>query len=320
MTDTDTLLDSLKDAREFAQTTKQVEYLLVRNSDDSTELGELEIKRNVQNELRQVMTDEITRFVDAVRSGGTLLEELETANTFRDESILQYIPADELPPTDLFALLQNRSSYPHTTYSDGDDPDFQLIRVRDPNGKLLIGVQNYRGDQIIDTSTKATIWYNNKVYDKFSTDLVQVPQKINVLYYDGWVFIVSPKSFERMFEMRDAYEERAKEVLNEFSNQNIEFAREEQMEDWLLGNLNMLRKMYQVGELDMPAQATPQEFKRIIDKYNPPVDYTMKGGKIELDVEEYTDIWKILRVFTDSYSEGEILDVQWEIDQKRLNE
>jgi hypothetical protein len=49
------------------------------------------------------------------------------------------------------------------------------------------------------------------------------------------------------------------------------------------------------------------------------VRYEKKNGHIELDIEEYTDVWELLRILNLDYAEAELIpDAKMEIESKRI--
>ncbi len=161
---------------------------------------------------------------------------------------------------------------------------------------------------------------DNGVYTKFEGDLLIVPESLNAVYYDGHVFVRTPKSFEKMFEMREEYEQKAESVINSFEAAGIQFADKKVKEEWLAeGEIRILRKLYSVHENEIPKYATPKDISRIIDKYDVGVTYQRKNGHIELDIDEYTDVWELLRVLNSDYAEAELIpDAKLEIESKRV--
>lgn len=320
MTDQDDAADLLKEAREFAEGNTTTDYLLVHKRENGPEIQELEFRRVVQNEFQKLVSDALTDFVDKIRDGSLSVRELSTGNTISDESLIQHASSDDLPNTDLFNALTKNKSYPTTRYRKDDKPDFQLIKVSDGN-EVLIGVQNHQSLKTYDASQNGiSLMYNNDVYSKFEGDLLIVPERLNAIYFRDQVFVRTPKSFEKMFDMREEYEKKAKSVLTKFEKSGIKFSDDTVKNDWLAeGEIRILRKLYSVHDNEIPKYATPNEMGRLIEKYDVDVSYEKKNSHIELDIEEYTDVWELLRILNLDYAEAELIpDAKMEIESKRI--
>ncbi|RQG93087.1 DUF4868 domain-containing protein [Natrarchaeobius halalkaliphilus] len=320
MTTQNDAADTLKNAREFVQGNTSTDYLLVHKRETGPEIQTLEFRKTVQNELEKLFADVLTSYIDKVRDGSVGIRNLSAINTVTDESLIQHATIDELPDTELFRSLTSDSTYPTTKYDKNDPPDFQLIKVSDGK-KHLIGIQNHRSLKTYDASKSGIpLLYRDAVYSKFESDLLIVPEALNAIYFEDQLFVMTPKSFEKMFEMRDEYEQKAETVISNFEDSGIRFSKSKITDDWMInGDIRVLRKLYTVHENEIPTYATPDRIKMVIDKYDIEVQYRKKNGFIELDIEEYTDIWKLLRLLNSDYAEAELIpDARLEIESKRI--
>lgn len=319
MTDYKTAQEQLKAAREFVGGNTSIEYLLVHKRESGPQVRSLEFRRPVQQEFEMLVSDVLTTFIDSLRDKSTKVRALSAISTATDESNIQHAKIEDLPDTELVRALSRDRDYPTTKYDKDDKPDFQLIKATDGT-KTFIGVQNHQSLKTYGaTDNGIPLLYTNTVYSKFDGDLLIVPESLNAVYFDGDVFVMTPKSFEKMFEMRDEYEEQAKEVIEEFHSSGIRFADERIPRKWLMGDIRILRKLYAVYDNEIPKFATPDNIQEVIDKYDVAVQYQRKNGHIELDIEQYTDIWKLLKVLNSDYAEAELIpDARLEIDGKRI--
>lgn len=312
--------DRLKEAREFALGNTSTEYLLVHKRDAGPEVRSLEFRRDVQDELEKLVGDVLTEYIDKVRDGSRPIRDMSAVNTVSDAAILQHAPIEGLPQTDVVQILAANREYPSARYDSDDPPDFQLIKITDGN-KTLIGVQNHGALKTYNASKRGIpLMYRGDVYSKFEGDLLIVPESLNAIYFDGHVYVISPKSFEKMFEMREEYKQQATRVIDLFKESGITFADDKIPEEWMKeGDIRILRKLYTIHENEIPKHATPQNIAEIIDKYDVNVLYSKQNGTIELDIERYVDIWKLLKVLNSDYAEAELIpDARLEIDSKRI--
>lgn len=311
-------IEKLSQAREFADGRTEAELLLVRKEHGDPHVGKLEIDATVQNDISALFSKGLTSIIDSLRNGKTLPRELDIANTVADGSTLQIAPVDSLPDSELSQVLISRDSHGTTTYTEKPKPSFQLLRISEPGGKILVGVQSYHDYDFVQTDGEVALWYDNTEYSKFDGNLLVLKPKLNSIYYDGWVFVNSASMFEQMFEMRNEYEKRAEEALDGFQDSGIIFDNQEKTRQWLTSQMNMLRGMHEIHDNELHDKITPDKVEQLISKYELDerfsISYERNGSDIKLGVEEYTDTWKLLKLLAAKYAEDDIMGTQWEID------
>lgn len=312
-------IDCLREARDFAEGNTTTDYLLVHKKPEGPEIAALDFRGVVQNEMKKLVSNALTTFLDDIRDGRLSINGLSAINTVTEDSTLQHAHEADLPETALFRALTTDKDYPNTTYDKEDPPDFQLIKISDGQ-KTLIGVQNHQTLKTYNNSQSGlSLLYEDSVYTKFEGDLLIVPESLNAVYFDGHIFVRTPKSFEKMFNMRNEYESKAKNVLGALREAGIDFADNRVPKEWLLGDIRILRKMYQISENGIPEHATPDDFKEMIEKYPADVRYKMNGDTITLDIDEYHNVWALLRLLNADYAEAEIIpDARLEINSKKF--
>lgn len=310
-------LNKLNDARDFIQSPNQTDFLVVRKRNSGPHVGKLNIGRTAQAELNEIVVEAISNKIDSIRDGDTQIRELDVANTISGESIIQYTNSDNLPDSEIFELLTTRRNYETTVYSEDPEPNFQLIRIADSNGKMVIGVQNYQNTTLVETTSALAMLFSDNEYEKFGGDMIVVRPNLNALYFDGHIFVITPKSFESMFDMRREYEEHAQNALDKYEDTGIRFQDEGKIKNWLLSHINMLREMYDIQQSGLPERTEPSDLVELVENFDLNVNYEMEDGEILLDVEEYTDSWQLLRLLGAKYAETEQMDTRWEIDQGR---
>lgn len=310
--------EKLKEAREFAEGRTEAEFLLVRKQGESPNVGKLQLGRLVQQEIAKTVSDALTEQINNLREGRTRARPLDVANTISEESVIQCVRVKNLPDSELFSVLKSRRNHGTTTYSEDPEPEFQLIRISEPDGKVMIGVQNYSNAKLVDTTNELALLYRDQEYERFRGDLLVIRPNLNAVCFDGWVFIITPKSFEKMFEMREEYKKRAQEAIRGFEDAGITFADRETTIGWMLSHINMLRGMYEIYENGLHKEATPDKIESMIQKYDLDtrfsLDYARQDSQITLHVDEYQHTWKLIKLLAAKYAEDDIMGTKWEID------
>lgn len=316
MTDVEPV-EVLKQAREFSQGPVQTDFLVVRKQSSGPEVGELGIGRQAQQELNEIVSEALTSRIESLRGGRTQSRELDVVNTLSSESIIQHTSIDNVPDSELFDLLTTRDDYPSTKYTDGPEPNFQLIRQSDTSGNVLIGVQNYQNTTLVETTSALAFLFQGEEYERFDGEMIVVRKNLNALYFDGQLFVMTPRSFESMFDMREEYEESAHEAISKYQDSGIKFQDPDKIEGWLLSHINMLREMYEIHDSGLPDRTEPEAVISLIDDFGLKIDYRRKNGDVHLDIDDYTQSWKLLRLLGAKYAETEEMGTRWEIDQGR---
>lgn len=307
-------LPKLKEAREYAQNTKGADFLVVRKQGQSPSVGELDVGLHAEDKLTQLVYDEISDHISRLQNGIAQARELDVVNTLTKERVIQYCTPSDLPDTELLNLLTTRQDYKETRFTEEPTPNFQLIRIQEPKGPVLIGVQNFQNTELINTKKGLTMWFEGDKYELFQGEMLVVRDNLNALYFDGHLFIMTPKSFESMFNLRDEYEREAKVTLSNYAEQGIKFANDE-IEDWLLSHINMLRELYEISESGLPDRTDPETVAQVVENYNLDIKYEKHDGEIELDIDTYPECWQLLRVLGAKYAESREMATRWEIDE-----
>jgi hypothetical protein len=317
MTSNSSPRDVLKQARSLAQGATNTDFLVVRKTSRGPEVGELGIGVTEENELNEIVAEELSGYIESLRTGKTEVRDLDVVNTVTTENILQYTDVDSLPDTDLVELLTTRSDFPQTTYDQDPEPNFQLIRLYDNSGNVLIGVQNFQNTTLVETSSTLTMLLEGDQYQIFDGEMIIIRDNLNAIYYKGHVFVMSPKSFESMFNLRDEYEEQAQSAISDWEESGIKFQDEDQIEEWLLSHINMLREMCEIQQSGLPSRTEPSDLIQLIEDFSLDVNYRKQNGEVFLDIDDYTDSWQLLRLLGAKYAETEQMDTRWEIDEGR---
>lgn len=312
------VFNRLKRARNFAQVNSDTDYLLVHKESSKPKIGSLNFPVTVQQEINKLLTDSVSDLIKAVSNGEKDLRRFHISNNNIDEPVIECEAVSNMPNSELFQTIISNKTFPNTKMDLDNKPDLQLIRATDGE-KVLVGIQNSRKIKSYTKSSGLSLMYDNEMYTKFDGDLFTVPESIDALYFDGLLYVENHSPFEKMFEIRDKYENKANTVISKFNESGIKFKDKKISDQWLVGDIRILRKMFEIRQNEIPTHATPSKIKSVIEKYGVDVEYTMENESIELDINRYHDIWELLRLLNADYAEAEIIpDGKLEINQKQF--
>ncbi len=313
--------EKLSQAREFANGNTETEFLFVQKSGESDTVGKLEISKELQVELSDIVARCLAGYVNDLRNGSVRPRRLDVANTVSDESVVQCAPKGNLPDTRLFSALVSGECDKTGSYPTDSTPNIQLIRITEPDGKTLVGVQSHHDVKLMqpNSSLGARMFYSNDEYQKFDGQVVTVKPELRAVYYDDWLFIDDASVFESIFNMEDAYREKAEEAMDALEDSGIIIT--DGTSDWLLSHINILRAMYEIYDEDIHEKASPDEIEETIEEYDLnerfSLSYDRKNGKIRINVGKYQHTWKLIKALSGKYADNAIRDIRWEIDSGR---
>ncbi|KYH23704.1 hypothetical protein HAPAU_41840 [Halalkalicoccus paucihalophilus] len=316
-------IETLRDARGFADSSVDIELLLVRKQENTPDVGKLRIGADIQDKIAEITIESLNTHISKLEDGTVQARPLDIGNTVGDESVIECEQISNLPDTELFRLLDSRSDHGWTSYSEDPKPDFQFVRISEPDGKVLVGLKTYTDVTVVDTSKRLILTNKNNAteYRRVRDNLLIFEPRFSAFCYDGWIFIVKPKPFEKVFEMREEYERCGQEVIDSLEKAGITFANPDKTTSWLMSQINMMRAMYEIYENDIHTRITPDMVEssikkyKITDRYS--IEYSRNGEQIELSIGKYEDRWRLLKLLGGKFAEDDIMNSQWEIDAGR---
>ena len=320
MSSTTDAIETLQNAQAFASSGAEVELLLVRKQGESADIGKLRIGRDIQNEIAEITSNSLDEKASEIEQGEVRARALNIGNTISNESIIECERIENLPDSELFQLLSSRRDHGLTTYSENPSPDFQFVRISEPEGRVLVGLKTYSDVTVVDTTQRLIMSDRGPAseYRQIQNNLLVFEPRFSAFCYDGWVFVIKSKAFESAFEMREEYEQRGREVIEGFTDSGVVFANHDKTTGWLMSQLTMLRAMYEIYENNIHRRITPDMIESSIAKYDLTelysIGYNRTGEQIELSIDEYSDTWGLLKLLGGKFAEDEILGTQWEIE------
>src|SRR5699024_12421488 len=111
-------IDTLRNAREFADSSAEAELLRVRKQNSTPDVGKLRIGADIQNRITEITVDSLDRHIGRLEEGTVQARSLNIGNTVGDDSVIECERIANLPDSDLFRLLDSRSDHGCTTDID----------------------------------------------------------------------------------------------------------------------------------------------------------------------------------------------------------
>jgi hypothetical protein len=325
--DTNEHLERLRAAREHAQNAgsrRSVEYLLGRrHGDGEYEYGKLSLSEPiVYGEFTEILTTNITDLIHSITEDQKPVVEFDIRHSNKNRTPIQVLEVSKLPS---FAKLQDISAgtadLDTTTYDENEeDLEIEVIRVKAPSGKSVLGIQEYSSKHMLGSSmwTQLVKRPGQQHYDQFEQQVIGIPEKVRAIVYDGYLYSSSPKALERIFDFEDEYEEEVTEVLDGFSDQDIQLDIDGDLKETLQNDVRHLRKFHEMKALGIHKKATQEDIQRIVDERDLPVYIERQNGTMKLSVNSGHDRWELLDLLADDHVVSEMTDNPYNADGKEL--
>jgi len=325
--DTNEHLERLRAAREHAQNAgsrRSVEYLLGRrHGDGEYEYGKLSLSEpTVYAEFTEILTTNITDLIHSITEDQKPVVEFDIRHSNKNRTPIQVLEVSKLPS---FAKLQDISAgtadLDTTTYDENEeDLEIEVIRVKAPSGKSVLGIQEYSSKHMLGSSmwTQLVRRPGQEHYDQFEQQVIGIPEKVRAIVYDGYLYSSSPKALERIFDFEDEYEQEVTEVLDGFSDQDIQLDIDGDLEATLQNDIRHLRKFHEMKALEIHKKATQEDIQRIVDERDLPVHIEQQNGTMKLSVDSGHDRWELLDLLADDHVVSEMTDNPYNADGKEL--
>lgn len=301
--DTSELGVDLLVAREVAEQEDETEY----------NFGRIPLGQSIPEKLEELVREKVGNKIEAVENDSIEFDEYRLANADKEKSFVQYEPIDNLPSPDNFDRLFEGQRFTHTSYIEGEKPEFQAIRIRGPdNDRMAIAFLHYTRRQVLGR----TSWLRMKVGDdshrEVEESILSIPDRVDAVYYDGVFFVFDQSKFEKMFDYLDQYEEQADDVVETIRENDIPFEDFELFEDAIYGNNRVLRLMHKVHKRGAYEEMDSDDAEYIRENFDTDVKFKENDdGDLIITMDDKRDVWAVLRFFNDDHLNSPLTDEQY---------
>lgn len=320
-------LERLREAHDHAQTAggrRTVEYLLGRRyGDNDYEYGTISLSEpTVRNEFTEILSNNLTTLIHSIIEDQKRVVEFDIRYSNRNRTPIQFLPTDSLPNfVKIEDICAGEVDLDTTTYNeDEENLEIQIIRVKSPSGKSVLGIQEYRSNYKLGSNMRTRLVKRSGTehYDQFKKQVIGIPKQLRAVVYDGYLYSSSPKALERIFDFEDEYEQEVDTVLEGFSEQNIQLDIDSNLKATLQNDIRHLRKFHEMKELRIHENATQDDIRRVVRERDLPVNIEDRNGSMLLSVDSGHDRWEILDLLADDHVVSEMTDNPYNADGKEL--
>jgi hypothetical protein len=294
-----------------------VDLLLGRKEDTekaSYSFGRITVDTNVASELESLVRDKVEDKYSAHEEKKILFDEYDIANRDRDKTFVQHVPFEEVVEPERFNRLFEGERFSRTTYTEGEKPEFQAIRLKDEDSeRMAIAFIHYTRRQIMGRTSRLKMkMLGDETHRQVENSLLSIPDRVDAVYYDGMLYVFDQTKFEQIFDYIEKYKSSAEEVVESIREKDIPFEDFEMFEEAVYGNNRVLRLMHEVEQRGVYDEMNPDDVEHVRENYETDVKFKEnEDGDLVITMENKRDIWAVLRFFNDDHLESPLTDEQY---------
>ena len=311
-------VDRLERALDFLRNDRRTsQYLLAQQEDGDYEFGIAPLSTPILEKAEMILEETLEKMILGVTEGPKDVTEFSIANTNRNITPVQYLPVDDLPEGARLDYLLTDPNLDEKAYEDWPNPGLQIIRVKEPSGTPLLGLQEFTNHQVVGSSKPILFSRGEQQYDVVEDSLLTIPSKVNAVCFDGFVYIYTPKAFERMYDVRGQYEQHTEDVIDGLAGQDIEIANLS-IVDTFKNDIRCLRRIHEIKRHNIHENLEPNAVVEVVNEYDVPVIAEQRNGSLVLDIEDGSKRWKLLDLLSDSYLRSDMTENQYNAPNKQM--
>lgn len=314
----DDLVDFLQGIESTDTSELGIDLLLARLEKGSEEeydynFDRISLDQEIPQALERLVRDKAGNKKSALENDNIRFSDYGIENRDRDQTFVQYEPAENIPQFDNFERLLEGQRFSHTTYTESPKPEFQAIRVRDhENDEMAVAFLNYSRRQIMGRTSWARMKVGSEKHHKVDDSLISIPDRVDAVYYSGMMFIFDQSQFEKIFDYLAEYERCADDVIETIDETDIPFHDFEMFRDAVYGNNRVLRLMYKVYERGVYEDMDSTDAAYIRKNFDSDVKFEENGDEeMAIKMDDKRDVWAVLRFFNDDHLDSPLTDEQY---------
>jgi len=305
------------------------DLIVAREDDDSEEDEEgaavYEFKRakttgNLPERLGNFAKKRVENKKEAL-SDGTKEGVRYAASNISDQSdYVQHVPADEVPRFDQYRGLLTTDEFEETNYinEDGEGPEFQVILIQDGLDDRALIFQDVTRREILGEDNKIRFWEHEENYTEVDETIIEIPNRIDAVYYDGHIFIFDQRRFEKIFDYMDEFNEVAEDTVETIIDSDVPLHTDDLFLDAVTSYPNATRIFYAVRERALweHDEVDMDIFDYIIDEFDLSIEVEERDGEEGIVMEDKRNVWEVIHLYNDDHLNSPITEVGYQVDGK----
>lgn len=246
--------------------------------------------------------------------------EYAAANIADQSDYVQHVPADEVPRFEQYQELLTTDDFRPTDYvtEEGDEPDFQVILIRDGVDDRVLVFQDITRREILGKNDKIRFLSSDDHYEPIDKTIIEVPNRIDAVYYDGDLFIFDQRRFEKIFDYMDEFNEVAEDTVEDIVDSDVPIHTDEVFLDAVTSYPNATRIFYTVRERALweHDDVNMGTFEHVIEEFNLSIEIEEREGEEGIVLEDKRNVWEVIHLYNDDHLNSPITDIGYQVEGK----
>lgn len=326
-----TVQETLDDALEFLggidESNDPYDLILSREQNDGSEgdssiyqFGRAKTQNQLADQLGSFVRNQIENELKSVNNGEKEGRAYSASNISSHKEYIQYVPIEGIPRSEQYMQLITENDFPWLNYIDnnGSPPEFQAILARDGTDNRLLAFQDVTRSQVLARDGRIRFWSSADHYTEIDKTILEVPNRIDAIYYENTLLISDQRRFEKIFGYMDEFYQVAESTIESIVESEVPIHSSDKFLDAATSYPNAARLMYAVSERALwEHEAVNMDiFTHIIEEF----DLSIKSEEIEgqrgIVMESLPQVWEVIRLYNDDYLNSPITEVNYQVSGK----
>jgi hypothetical protein len=232
---------------------------------------------------------------------------------------VQRVDADSIPRFEQYTELLTTDDFRTTDYltDEGEPPQFQVILARGGGERVLV-FQDVTRREILGKNDKIRFYSNDDNYKKIDNTIIEIPNRIDAIYYDGNIYIFDQRRFEKIFDYMDEFADAAADTIESIVDSDVPIHSDDIFLDAVTSYPNATRLFYVVrdralwenDDVDMGT------FGFIIDEFDLSIEVEEQGGEKGIVMDDKRNVWEVIHLCNDDHLSSPITEAGYQVDGK----
>lgn len=300
------------------------DLIIARNEGDEDspdyDFGCAKTVGTLPQQLGEFVEDKVDNKLGSL-DGGTLEgTEYAASNIQSSNDYIQYVYPDEVPRFDDFKELLTTHEFPAREYitGGGAPPDFQVIMIRDGTDERVLAFQRVTRSYIHGRDGRIRFWSNDEHYRPVDQTILEIPNRIDALYYDDALLIFNQGNFERIFDYMAEFTAAAEETVGDIADSDVPIHTDDAFLDAVTSYPNASRLLYAVRERALweHEDVDMSVFEFIIDEFDLKIAIEERDGEKGIVMDDKRLVWEVIHLYNDDHLNSPITEVGYQVGHK----
>lgn len=291
-------------------------------NNDSTEyvFKRAKTKDGLHNQLGEFAKERIKNKHDTLEGNSKEAADYAASNITNQKELIQHVSSDDVPKFEEYEDLARTDDFTATNYisEDGDEPEFQVIVLRDGADERVLVFQDVTRREILGKDGNIRFWEHDEYYQEVEETIIEIPNRVDAVYYNEEIFIFDQRRFEKIFDYMDAFHSAAEDTVETIMDSSVPVHTGDMFLKAVKSYPNASRMFYAVQERALweHDEVDMDMFDYIINEYNLSVEVEERDGERGLVLQDKRNVWEIIHLYNDDHLSSPITEVAYQVTNK----